>query len=271
MRIVSLQPSVALTLAHLGALNSVCACTKYCLAALPQLAEREIPVLPDAWTFSDPDRQALLRTAPDLVIASVPYRPESLAAILKAGVPVLALAPRTLADIVQDIRLIARQVDAVPSAETLIHTLQTALAHTRARTAGLPRQTVYCEEWGKPLIASQPWVAELLEAAGGIFIGEPAARTAAEAVAAADPDILLFAWCGAGDRVPLARIIEQRQWQHLRAVQSGRVFCIPDEFLNTPSLNLLDGLACLAAALHPGLFPAPPRLRTLVRSTSPLR
>ena len=41
----------------------------------------------------------------------------------------------------------------------------------------------------------------------------------------------------------------------MRAVTEGRVYCIPDEFLNTPAHPLLQGLACLAAAIHPNSFP----------------
>ncbi len=263
MRIVSLQPSVAITLAHLGALDCVCAATRFCVAAVPELAGRGVAILPDAWSFAEADQQTLLRTSPDLVIASVPYREQSLTAILKAGVPVLALAPHTLADVYQDARLIARQVDCLARAETLIEHLQIAIADVQRETAPTPPQTVYCEEWGKPLIASQPWIAELIAAANGRFVGKPGVQTTAEAVAAADPDVLLFAWCGAGDRVPLERVVAQRQWQELRAVRESRVFCIPDEFLNTPSFNLRDGLACLAAALHPDRFPAQPVLKRL--------
>lgn len=263
MRIASLQPSVAITLAHLGALDCVCAATRFCIAAVPELAERKITVLPDSWSFAEADQATLSRAAADLVIASVPYREQSLSAILKAAVPVLALAPHTLADVYQDARLIARQVDRLPLAETLIERLQTALTDVQSQTASTPPQTVYCEEWGKPLIASQPWVAELIATANGQFVGKPGAQTTVDAIAEADPDVLLFAWCGAGDRVPLERVIAHRQWQDLRAVRERCVFCIPDEFLNTPSFNLQDGLACLAAALHPNLFPAQPGLRRL--------
>ena len=124
-----------------------------------------------------------------------------------------------------------------------------------ARVADLrPRPVVYCEEWGKPLIHSQPWVAEMVEAAGGQFLGVPAKQTTPEAIAAADPDVMIFAWCGAGDRVPLERVIAQRAWHNLSAVRTGRVFCIPDEWLNTPAPTLLRGLRALAAALHPSEF-----------------
>jgi iron complex transport system substrate-binding protein len=265
VRIASLQPSITLTLAALDRLDALCAITKYCLEALPSLAARNLPILHDSWSFDKPGNiETLLAARPGLVIASVPYRAESLAAILKSGLPVLTLAPHSLADIYVDIRLIAAHVAADP--EPLIARMQSTIADTRARTAHIPpasRPLVYCEEWGKPLIHSQAWVAELVEAAGGRFLGTPGSHTTSEEVAAADPDVLLFAWCGAGDRVPLDRVVAQRNWQHLRAVRQARVHCIPDEYLNTPAPTLLEGLACVAAAAHPALHPPHPRLITL--------
>jgi len=251
MRIASLQPSITLTLSALDRLDALCAVTKYCLEALPSLAERNLPILHDSWTANTDE---ILATRPDLVIASVPYRMESLAAILKSGLPVLALAPHSLADIYNDLRLIAAVVHADPE-PTVAH-MQNTIASTRALTAHLALETkplVYCEEWGKPLIHSQHWVAELVEAAGGRFLGTPGAHTTAEEIAAADPDVLLFAWCGAGNRVPIERVIAQRGWHGLRAVRERRVHCIQDEYLNTPGPTLLEGLACIAAALHPAL------------------
>lgn len=264
LRIASLQPSITLTLERLGRLDDLVACTRYCVEALPEVASRNLTIVADSWSST---MDELLAIRPNLVIASAPYRMESLAAILRAGCPVLTLAPHSLIDIFADIRLLASVVHASDCGEELIAAFVSAIERVRAiaaNSASHPR--VYCEEWGKPLIHSQPWVQELVETAGGQFIGDAGKTTTAETVAASDPDILVFAWCGAGDRVPLARVIEQRGWQSLRAVAEGRVYCIPDEFLNTPAHPLLDGLACLAAAIHPNLFPAHPRLISLVDS-----
>ncbi len=258
MRIASLQPSITITLAALKKLDALCACTKYCLKALPELATQNPHILHDSWTANT---EEILATKPDLVLASVPYRMESLAAILKSGLPVLTLAPHSLADVYKDIRLIAAVVDAQPAAESLITEMQSAIATTRERSERRTQTPiVYCEEWGKPLINSQSWVAELVEAAGGRYLGTPGAHTTAEDIATADPDVLLFAWCGAGNRVPLDRVIEQRNWQSLKAVRDRRVFCIPDQFLNTPAHTLLEGLACIAATAHPTLHPPHPEL-----------
>lgn len=265
MRIASLQPSISITLAGLNRLDLLCAHTRYCVESVPRLAGLGLPILEDSWSFDRAPAEGrpgsldiLLSSKPDLVLASVPYRLESLAAILKAGVPVLTLCPRSLANVYADIRLIGSVARAVPEAEALVSEMQERIAETRSLTAAMAdaaRPVVYCEEWGKPLIHSQGWVAELVDAAGGWFLGVPGAQTTAEAIAAADPDVLLFAWCGAGARVPLARVIEQRGWQDLRAVRNGRVHCIPDPFLNTPAHSLLDGLACIAATTYPEIYP----------------
>jgi iron complex transport system substrate-binding protein len=109
VKIASLQPSISIVLDQLGRLDSLVACTRYCLAAVPALRERNLIVVRDSWSTTADE---LLAIRPDLVIASVPYRNESLAGILKAGCPVLALAPHSLADIEQDIRLIGAVVGA---------------------------------------------------------------------------------------------------------------------------------------------------------------
>jgi iron complex transport system substrate-binding protein len=258
MRIASLQPSITITLAALERLDRLCACTRYCLEALPSLADHKPHILHDSWSANTDE---ILATSPGLVLASVPYRMESLAAILKSGLPVLTLAPHTLADIYKDIRLIAAVVEAQSKGESLIAQMQATLEATRWRSESrTSTPSVYCEEWGKPLIHSQSWVAELVEGAGGLYLGAPGAHTTPEEIAAADPDVLLFAWCGAGNRVPLERVIAQRDWHHLKAVRHRRVFCIPDQFLNTPAHTLMQGLACIAAATHPGLYPSHPAL-----------
>lgn len=266
LRIASLQPSITLTLERLGHLDDLIACTKYCIEALPGLRSHSLAIVPDSWSTT---MEELLAVRPNLVIASVPYRADSLAAILRAGCPVLTLAPHSLADIYADIRLIASVVHASERSEALIAEMQNAIEQVRTRASqAKTRPRVYCEEWGKPLIHSQPWVAEMVEAAGGEFVGTSGKTTTQDTIAAADPDVLIFAWCGAGDRVPLARVIEKREWESLRAVKEGRAYCIPDEFLNTPAHTLLEGLQCLAGAIHPNLFSSHPRIVSLASRAS---
>jgi len=197
------------------------------------------------------------------VIASVPYQEKAVSEILRAGVPFLGLAPKTLADIYTDIATIAGAVGAMDRGETVIADMQHQIDDVRIQTAEAARPRVWCEEWGKPLIASQQWVAELVEAAGGHFVGTAGSQASAEDVRRLDPEVIIAAWCGAGDRVPLEKIIVGRGWQQTAAAVSGRVFCIRDEFLNTPAPTLLQGLHALAYAIHPELFPRTKGIRQI--------
>jgi iron complex transport system substrate-binding protein len=254
-RVVSLQPSATVTLARLGLLDRVVACTRYCKDVCPEFAFLEVTIVEDSWTAH---AAQILAARPDLVIASVPYQLEAVAEILKAGVRFLGLAPRSLADIYADIALIAGAMGASDRGQYIIECMQREIEGVRARHAAGSRPRVFCEEWGKPIIHSQRWVAELVEAAGGRFLGEPGAKTDADCVRLADPEVIVMAWCGAGDRVPLEKIVGERGWSETSAGRSRRVYCVRDELLNTPAPTLLEGLRALEAAIHPNMFPQIP-------------
>ena len=257
-RVVSLQPSATVILRDLGRLDLLVACTKYCVDVCPEIRARHLTIVADSWTAQS---REISQLRPDFVIASVPYQEKALVEILKSGTPFLALAPRKLVDIYSDIGMIARIVDRSRQGAMIVRHMQAEIEAVRRRTKGLVKPRVFCEEWGKPLIASQPWVAELVEAAGGQFVGQPGVRVSLPEVESAMPEVIVAAWCGAGDRVPLRKLIHGRNWQALPAAASHRVCCIRDEYLNTPAPTLLFGLRALAAAIHPDVFPQPPGLR----------
>lgn len=284
-RIVSLQPSATVTLHALGLLDRVVACTKYCVEVVPEVADGERLIVRDSWTAQSAQ---ILAARPDLVIASVPYQEQAVIEILKAGLPFLALAPRSLHDVYSDIAKIAGITGEPTRGAEVIAAMQTEIENVR-RTVGAPfnpsfglsgvvdhpmtrssddQIRVFCEEWGKPLIHSQPWVAELVEAAGGHFLGPPGKQTTAEEIAKQDPDVIIAAWCGAADRVPLEKIIRDRHWENTSAARHRRVYCINDEFLNTPAPTLIQGIHALAHAIHPERFPQATGIRRIADSPS---
>ena len=255
-----MQPSATVILAALGELGRVVACTKYCRDVVPEVADSSRAILADSWTAN---AEEIMAARPDLVIASVPYQEKAVIEILKSGTRFLGFAPKSLTDIYGDIAIIAGVVGTSERGEKIILAMQERIEGTRDRASGLARPRVFCEEWGKPLIASQAWVAELVEAAGGTFVGAPGKQISAEEIARIDPEVIIAAWCGAGDRVPLEKIVESRGWQHTAAAQSRRVYCIRDEFLNTPAPTLLKGFDALAFAIHPEVFPPAEGIRRI--------
>jgi iron complex transport system substrate-binding protein len=267
-RIACLQPSATVILASVGELDRVVACTKYCADVVPEAQNGNRLIIADSWTSKAGE---ILAAKPDLVIAAVPYQEAAVVEILKAGIRFLGLAPRTLEDIYTDIALITAAVGAGERGARVISDMQHAIEEVQRQTASLPRKRVFSEEWGKPIIASQPWVAELVHAAGGDFIGKPGAQCCAQEIARQDPEVIIAAWCGAGDRVPLAKIASaaERGWSETSAVRNSQVYCISDELLNTPAPTLLSGLRALAGAIHPTVFGPQPGLRSITQASRP--
>jgi iron complex transport system substrate-binding protein len=255
-----LQPSATVILAAIGQLDRLVACTKYCADVCPEITNRGVTIVADSWTASTGQ---IVAARPDLVIAAVPYQEKAVTEILKSGARFLGLAPKTLADIYTDIAAIAGIMGAFDRGEQVIRKMQSEIEAVRQQTNRVSHPRVFCEEWGKPLIASQPWVAELVAAVGGEFVGTPGKQTSAEAVLSENPDVVVASWCGAGDRVPLEKIICDRGWEEMCAAKAARVYCIRDEFLNTPAPTLVQGLQALAAAIHPEDFPQPEGLRCI--------
>ena len=266
-RVVSLQPSVTVTLADLGLLDRLVACTKYCADVVTEVRSGRT-IVADSWTANAAE---ILATKPDLILASVPYQLEAVAEILKAGIRFVGLAPKSLADVYGDIATIANVMGFPERAAPVVEQMQREVAAVCQQTRELPKPRVYCEEWGKPLIHSQGWVAELVDAAGGEFVGIAGTHTDAVAVAALQPDVIIAAWCGAGERVPLEKIVRERGWDDLPAAHTASIYCIADELLNTPASTLIGGLHALAAAIHPDVFPAPEHgFRRIQTSATPV-
>jgi iron complex transport system substrate-binding protein len=200
------------------------------------------------------------------VIVWVPYQGKAVSEVLRAGARFLGLARKTLADIYTRYRNHCGAVGAMDREDTAISAVPCQIDEGCTRTGGARSPRVWCEEWGKPLIASQlrsdgsrSWSKPRV----GTSSQQPAARPRLRTFAGSIRKLIIAACCGAGDRVRLEKIVVDRGWQQTAAALSGRVFCMRDEFLNTPAPTLLQGLRALAFAIHPELFPRTKGIRQI--------
>ena len=247
MRIVSLAPSVTSILLALGAGRQVVGVSKWC-GDVARVGNR--PTVGDCWKL---DIGELMRLRPTHVIGSVPFASEAVEKILKEPFVFLALNPRTLADIETDIFTLGRLVANAERAQKLILRMRGAfdriVAQAKRRLAG-PRLRVYSEAWPNPRISSPPWVAELIQLAGGGMCVPAGARVTDEEVAAAAPDLILLAWTATRDRSRISTALENPRWRKVPAVEHRRVFAVRDEWLNTPGPPLVLGARAVLECLN---------------------
>jgi len=246
-RIVSLVPSASAILFALGAHRDIVGVSRWCKHVAPVGKRAQVG---DCWKL---DVSEVTRLRPTLLVGSSPFAPETVAQILKEPIPFVALNPRSLLDIENDIRILGRLTDRKSHAEKIIRKMQHGfrdIAKRAARNRPKQKPVVYCEAWPNPRISSPPWVAELVEIAGGRNAVACGARVTDEEVAAANPDIIVLAWAATNDRANPAQTLRNPLWQNVPAVKNKRVVVIRDELLNTPGPPLLQGAEQLFRAIH---------------------
>jgi iron complex transport system substrate-binding protein len=245
LRIVSLAPSATSILCATGAKLSLVGVAKWCPTVAPVDG---LPKLGDCWHMESVERIVALK--PTLVIGSVPYKEETVAKLLEQPLSFLAMNPRSLADIENDIRLLGGIVGRASAAEKLISRIRNAFKRIDKKTKRSKCSVrVYCEAWPNPRISSPPWVAELVALAGGKMCVPAGQRVTDKQVAESQPEVIVLAWTATGDQAKSEKVYKVEAWKDVPAVRNKRVYVVPDELLNTPGPPLIEGARQLARIL----------------------
>jgi iron complex transport system substrate-binding protein len=181
---------------------------------------------------------------------------------LGARPAIVSLAPATLGEVFEDVQRVGDALGAAGRARELVAALTARVSELGERSGPLERPAVACLEWLDPPMAPGHWLPELVALAGGRnVLGEtaaPSVRIAWEALAAADPDVLVCAPCGfdlARTLRELAGPAARPEWRALRAVREGRVFAVDGSaFFSRPGPRLVDSIEILGEILHPERF-----------------
>jgi iron complex transport system substrate-binding protein len=247
-RIVCLTEETVETLYLLGEEDRIVGVSGYCVR--PPRVRREKPRV-SAFISADIDK--ILALAPDLVLTFSDLQADIAAELIRRNVAVHAFNQRDVAGIFAMIRTLGALTGVADKAERLAASLAGRLAAARERTARLPRRPrVYFEEWDDPMISGLKWVAELIEAAGGIEVFPALAQAknakdrivTADQVIAAAPDIIVGSWCG--KKFVPAKVTARPGFAAIPAVRTGFLHEIKSALILQPGpAALTDGLDAL--------------------------
>ena len=187
---------------------------------------------------------------PDLILAFSDLQADIAAELVRRGHNVVVFNQRSVAEILQMIRMLGGLIGCGDRAETLASKLEADLEAMRASASRMARRPrTYFEEWDDPLISGIRWVEELVEIAGGdpIF---PELRTASLAknrivasdeVVRRDPEIIVASWCGKAVRKE--KIAARPGWDAISAVRHQRIHEIKSAFILQPGpASLTEGV-----------------------------
>ncbi len=212
---------------------------------------------PRVSSFLSADAEAILALRPDLVVGFSDLQADIAKDLVRRGVPVLITNQRSVAEILQTIRLVTAAVGRAEAGVALADELAAGLSRTADAAASLPRRPrAFFEEWPEPLISGIRWVSELLELCGGEDVcAESRSSHAASGrifapaeVARRDPEVVIASWCGKKARREV--IATRPGFAGTRAVRDDQLYEVKSAAILQPGpASLTDGAAQLAAIL----------------------
>jgi iron complex transport system substrate-binding protein len=289
MRIVSLLPAATEILYALGAGDSVVGVTHECdfpseaakkprlirprvdASAVPAEIERQVRELVGRHeNIYALDAELLLKLQPDLIVT------QDLCDVCAVSAHDLRLAlthfpadrqprvvsftPRNLDEVWKGAREIGEAADRASEGQALAEWLALEVAAVQQAVGEVSqRPRVLCLEWFDPPYMGGHWVPEMVRLAGGIDVlgreGEPSFPIKWEDAIAARPEIVVLMSCGYNmeRNINVWRTTKLPPgWDEVPAVRNDRVYAVDsNSFFSRPGPRLSEGVALLAALLHP--------------------
>lgn len=245
-RIVCLTAETTETLYLLGEQRRIAGISGF--TARPPQARREKPRV-SAFTGARLERIRDLQ--PDLVLGFCERQAQMLGALAGEGIAVHLFNQRSVAGILNMIRVLGGMVGRGDKAADLAARLEWRVEAVRAETAIHERRPlIYFEEWDQPQISAIEWVSELIGIAGGEDCFAELARsplakdriiTDPREVVCRAPDIIIGSWCGRKFRPE--RVAARAGWDEIPAVRQGELHEIRSSLILQPGpAALTDGL-----------------------------
>jgi iron complex transport system substrate-binding protein len=283
VRIVSLVPSATEILFALGLDAEVIAVTHECdhPAAARELPRVTRDALPAGLTAGQIDAAVRARTdhgesiyeldaellhdlRPDLIVTqalcavcAVSYDDvRAIAEEIESHPHVISLDPRTLGEVLGDVRTLAQATDRKDAGVALIADAAARIDRVRLAVRGRRPPLVAALEWLDPVYVAGHWTPQMIEYAGGIDVlgmaGEHSERRTWAEVAAAEPDVVVVMPCGYD--APRAHEEALLHRDRLASLGAGEVVAVDAAaYFSRPGPRLVDGLELLAHVLHPAV------------------
>jgi iron complex transport system substrate-binding protein len=261
-RIVSLAPSNTEIVCALGACDRLVGVPEY-QVGYPDDVAATVADLPIVVSFGPVDREAIVATEPDLVLAAGNEltSSEDVDALTELGLPVIVLYPESLDEVSADIELVGEALDAQSEAAEVTAEMAETIAQVEAAVAGEETPRTFYEvsvfEGTIYTAGEDSFLASLIDTAGGDPITGDAATTAIalEDLVTADPELIVLGDAAYDPTITAETVAAREGWAEMTAVVDGRVVPLPEDILITrPGPRITEGLEALARVIHPDAF-----------------
>jgi iron complex transport system substrate-binding protein len=167
---------------------------------------------------------------------------------------VISLDPRTLGEVLGDVRTLAQATDAKDAGVELVRDAADRIDRVKLAVRGADRPRVAALEWLDPPFVGGHWVPQMIDLAGGEdLLGLPGerSRTATwDEIRASEPEVVVSMPCGYyADRCASEALAHRGEIESLGARTVVAVDAAA--YFSRPGPRLVDGLEQLGHVLHP--------------------
>jgi len=228
-RIVSLAPPATNQLVALGVDSLLVGKTAFCLGG------ENAKIIGDVMNISG---ESIIALSPDVVIAGGLTNRSLIERLQRANVNVLQISdPRTYEELRENFRKIAETANVLPKADSILAITDLRLAQIKEENKTIKnRPIIFVQLSTNPIftIMQNTLGHEMIEASGGrnAFNLEAGARVSAEAVVAANPDIIIIA-----DMEKLSKNEIQRwsRFKNMSAVKNNALYIFDGHAIGSPT------------------------------------
>lgn len=211
--------------------------------------------LPKVDAFN-PSVEAITALHPDLVILGFVYQSDIASALRSAGLTVLTLtSPSDINGVYHQIELMGKVTGHQGDADTLVTNMSHEVEDIGTQVSGKAAPTVY-HEVDNTYYSAGPgsFIDDLYNTLGAKNVaatsGEAYPQLSAEAIIAANPDVIILADEDSGESA--VTVAARPGWSAIKAVASHRVYTVDPNIVSRPGPRIVDALKSLEADLYLG-------------------
>ncbi len=250
-RVITLAPGLTEMVFSLHAEDKLVGTTSY--SNYPEAAQK----IPRVGSYVQLDLERIVASKPDLCIAIKDGNPRRAVDAIKAlGIPVFAINPRSIEQIMDAFVLLGDILGASKRAEELVSDMKHRLILVKETVASnQARPRVFFQIADIPIVSAgkDSYIDSLITLAGGSNIAGSKTeypRYSWENIMLLQPEIVLISSMAGGKSPELLKASWQR-WPEIPAVKNNRIYVVNADLFNRPSARLITGLEILAKILHP--------------------
>lgn len=217
---------------------------------------------PKVGGVSAPNVEAILAANPDLVITGISIKEDALAKLRSLNLPLYKFEPKSVDDIMANMKIIGQMTDKQKEAEALAATMKQEIDKVKTAVSTLKpeqKKKVYIEFSPGWTVGKGEFMDELITLAGGINIASDTKgynKINEEKIIQDNPSVIFYT-TGVKDKAgqTLDQMIKSRNgWDKIEAIRENRLIAVDQDTLSRPGPRITQGLLSIAKGIYPELF-----------------